>query len=45
MPTQLNIFGFRFYFYSDEYLPVHIHVENADGRTKINLEPVLKSKR
>jgi len=25
MPTLLNIFGLRFYFYSDEHLPIHIH--------------------
>jgi hypothetical protein len=39
MPTLLNIFGLRFYFYSDEHLPIHVHVENADGRAKINIEP------
>jgi hypothetical protein len=42
MPTLLEIFGLRFYFYSDEHLPVHVHVENADGRAKINLEPVVQ---
>ena len=36
MPTVLYIFGLRFYFYSDEHLPIHIHVKNGDGKAKIN---------
>jgi hypothetical protein len=39
MPTLLNIFGLRFYFYSDEHTPVHVHIENSDGKAKINLLP------
>lgn len=39
MPTILTAFGLRFYFYSEEHLPVHVHVENADGRAKFVLEP------
>ncbi|MBE0499452.1 MAG: DUF4160 domain-containing protein [Campylobacterales bacterium] len=27
MPTVLRINGFRFFFFSDEHLPLHIHVE------------------
>jgi hypothetical protein len=42
MPTLLNIFGLRFYFYSDEHTPVHIHIENSDGRAKINLLPAIE---
>ncbi|MDR2025931.1 MAG: DUF4160 domain-containing protein [Prevotellaceae bacterium] len=42
MPTLLNIFGLRFYFYSDEHKLVHVHVENSDGRAKINLIPAIK---
>lgn len=38
MPTILFLFGLRFYFYSDEHLPVHIHVSNGDGRAKIIVE-------
>ena len=39
MPTLFTIFGLRFYFYSDEHLPIHVHIENADGKAKINVEP------
>ena len=35
MPTLFTIFGLRFYFYSEEHLPIHVHVRNSDGRTKI----------
>lgn len=38
MPTILFLFGLRFYFYSDEHLPIHIHVTNGDGRAKILVE-------
>ena len=37
MLTILYIFGLRFFFYSEEHLPIHIHVQNADGRAKINV--------
>jgi hypothetical protein len=42
MPTLLNIFGLRFYFYSDEHTPIHVHIENSDGTAKINLLPTVK---
>lgn len=32
------LFGLRFYFYSDEHLPIHIHVASGDGRAKIAVE-------
>ncbi len=34
MPTLFIIFGLRFYFYSNEHLPIHIHVKNGDGEAK-----------
>lgn len=38
MPTILFLFGLRFFFYSEEHLPIHVHVENGDGRAKIDVE-------
>ena len=32
MPTILFLFGLRFFFYSDEHLPMHVHVKNGDGK-------------
>ena len=40
MPTVLLIDGFRFFFYSNEYLPKHIHIEKAEKTAKFNLENV-----
>ncbi|MDR2584828.1 MAG: DUF4160 domain-containing protein [Prevotellaceae bacterium] len=42
MPTLLTVFGLRFYFYSDEHTPIHVHIENSDGRAKICLEPSIE---
>lgn len=38
MPTILNIFGLRFYFYSREHAPIHVHVESSDGVAKFAIE-------
>ena len=38
MPTILFLFGLRFYFYSEEHIPIHVHVESGDGKAKINVE-------
>lgn len=37
MPTILNIFGLRFYFYSDEHLPIHVHIEYGDNDAKVEI--------
>jgi hypothetical protein len=38
MPTLLIIFGLRFYFYSREHKPIHIHVESSNGVAKFRLD-------
>ncbi|MBI3874323.1 MAG: DUF4160 domain-containing protein [Arcobacter sp.] len=38
MPTVLRIDGFRFFFFSDEHLPLHIHIEKNDGYMRVELE-------
>lgn len=42
MPTLFELFGIRFYFYSDEHLPVHVHMENGDGKAKVNVFPEIE---
>lgn len=42
MPTLFEIFGIRFYFYSDEHLPIHVHIENGDGKAKVNICPEIE---
>ena len=38
MPTVFYINGFRFFFYSNDHLPKHIHIENGDKTAKFYLE-------
>ncbi|MFD0939186.1 DUF4160 domain-containing protein [Pedobacter boryungensis] len=40
MPTLFIIFGLRFFFYSNEHLPIHIDVRNADGEAKFEVEEI-----
>lgn len=42
MPTLFIVSGMRFYFYSEEHLPIHIHIKNADGKAKFNVEPEIE---
>ncbi len=37
MPTILRIEGYRFFFFSNEHLPEHMHVENGDKYARIEL--------
>lgn len=37
MPEIFRIFGMRFFFYSREHEPMHVHVKNADGRAKFDI--------
>ncbi len=37
MPTVLEAFGLRFFFYSDEHTPIHVHVVKGDESAKIEL--------
>ncbi len=37
MPTILFVNGYRFFFYSNEHLPAHIHVESTGRTAKFNL--------
>lgn len=38
MPTILSVFGLRFFFYSAEHEPIHVHVQNGDGEAKFEIE-------
>ena len=37
MPTILSIFGLRFFFYSDEHEPIHVHIEQGDNDAKVEI--------
>lgn len=38
MPTIFKIDGYRFFFFSDEHTPEHIHIEKADAYARVELE-------
>jgi len=38
MPTILKIDGWRFFFFSDEHTPEHIHIEKADSYVRIEID-------
>ncbi|CAA6826770.1 MAG: Unknown protein [uncultured Sulfurovum sp.] len=38
MPTVLRINGYRFFFFSNEHMPEHIHIEKADSYVRIVLD-------
>lgn len=38
MPTLLILFGLRFFFYTRDHEPIHIHVKSSDGEAKFEIE-------
>jgi len=39
MPTVLKLLGFRFYYWSQEHKPIHIHVKKGDAEARFVIEP------
>ncbi|MFP4331741.1 MAG: DUF4160 domain-containing protein [Campylobacterales bacterium] len=42
---MLRVDGYRFFFFSDEHLPLHIHVEKGDGYMRVEIETLKVTKR
>lgn len=38
MPTIFEKDGFRFFFYSNDHDPIHVHVRKGDGEAIFNVE-------
>lgn len=38
MPKVFEKDGFRFFFYSNEHRPIHVHVRHGDGEAVFDLE-------
>jgi hypothetical protein len=38
MPTILEKDGYRFFFYSNDHRPIHVHVRYGDGEAVFNVE-------
>ena len=41
MPTIFFKHGFRFFFYMNEHLPIHVHVQKGGAKAKIKLKPLI----
>ena len=37
MPTLFIIFGFRFFFWSNEHEPIHVHISKGDNEAKYDI--------
>lgn len=37
MPTLFFLFGYRFFFWSNEHNPIHIHISKGDSEAKFNV--------
>lgn len=42
MPTIVVIEGFRFFFYSNEHQPTHVHVRHGSGEACFEMEPAVE---
>ena len=42
MPEVFSLFGYRFFFWSKEHEPIHIHVEGADGYAIFDLDNITR---
>ena len=38
MPEVFSLFGYRFFFWSKEHEPIHIHVEGSEGYAIFDLD-------
>ena len=38
MPTLFILFGFRFFFWSNEHEPIHVHISKGDCEAKYNID-------
>jgi hypothetical protein len=46
MPTIFRKEGYRFFFYANDHLPVHVHIEKESSTAKFTIFPLelIKSK-
>ena len=38
MPKIFEKYGYRFFFYSNEHRPIHVHVRHGDGEAVFDIE-------
>jgi hypothetical protein len=42
MPKVFEKDGYRFFFYSNEHLPIHVHVRRGGGEAVFDVEPTVE---
>jgi hypothetical protein len=42
MPKVFEKDGYKFFFYSNEHLPIHIHVRRGGGEAVFDIEPAVE---
>ena len=40
MPEIFRFLGIRFFYFSNDHLPIHVHVKNSDGTARFEINPV-----
>ena len=40
MPEIFRFFGIRFFYFSNDHLPIYVHIKNADGTAKFIINPI-----
>lgn len=38
MPTLFILLGFRFFFWSNDHEPIHVHISKGDSEAKYNID-------
>jgi len=41
MPEIFRFFGIRFFYFSNDHLPVHVHIKTGDGTAKFEIDPLV----
>lgn len=42
MPKVFEQDGYRFFFYSNKHLPIHVHVRHGSGEAVFNVDPEIE---
>lgn len=42
MPKVFEKDGYKFFFYSNEHMPIHVHVRRGGGEAVFNVEPTVE---
>lgn len=41
MPVLFYYLGLKFFFYSNDHEPIHVHVSNGDSEARFRIDPIL----